>query len=282
MDRTALLVVLSSSSCGPVFLASMPSAGGTGGAVECVLRWHVMDGAAEASPRLWARTAGAFYLITIIMGVFAEVFVRGALVVRDDATATATNILAHETLYRFGLSADLVMMASYLAVTLLFYVLFKPVGRRLSLLAAFFSLVGIAVLAANSLNHLAPLIFLGSAHYLSAFQTSQLQALALMFLKMHAGSYSIADVFFGIDCLIIGYLIFKSGFLPRTLGVLMAIGGLSYLIDSFAILLSPILAARLPDVIVLGGIAELSLSLWLVVMGVNVSRWEEKATHLAN
>lgn len=106
----------------------------------------------ETSPRLWARIAGAFYLVTILMGVFAEVVVRGALVVRDDAAATATNILAHEPLYRLGLAADLAMIACYIAVTLLFYDLFRPVGRSLSLLAAFFSLVGLAFLAVNSLN----------------------------------------------------------------------------------------------------------------------------------
>jgi hypothetical protein len=232
----------------------------------------------ETSPRLWARIVGAFYLITIIMGVFAEVFVRGALVVRDDAPATATNILAHESLYRSGLAADLIMLACYIAVTLLFYVLFKPVGRSLSLLAAFFSLVGIAVLAVNSLNHLAPLVFLGSAHNLSAFETTQLQALALMSLRMHARGYSISGVFFGIYMLLLGYLIFKSGFLPRILGVLMVIGGLSNVTDSFAIFLLPALAARLPDLGMLGGIAELSLCLWLMVMGVNTPKWEEKAS----
>jgi len=236
-----------------------------------------MDRAVKTSPRLWARMVGAFYLITIIMGVFAEVFVRGALVVRDDAAATATNILAHELLYRFGLAADLIMLVSYIAVTLLFYDLFKPVGRSLSLLAAFFSLVGIAVLAVNSLNHLAPMIFLSGAHYLSVFETNQLQALALMSLKMHSRGYSISGVFFGIYCVLIGYLVFKSGFLPRILGGLMVIGGVGYLTDSFAIFLSPTLAVRLPDITVLGGIAELSLCLWLMVMGVNVAKWEEKA-----
>jgi len=232
---------------------------------------------AEASPRLRARIAGAFYLLTIIMGVFAEVFVRGALVVRDDAAATATNILAQEPLYRFGLAADLIMLACYIAVTLLFYGLFKPVDGSFSLLAAFFSLMGIAVLAVNSLNHLAPLVFLGDAHYLSAFETNQLQAFALLSLRMHARGYTISGVFFGIYMLMLGYLIFKSFFLPRTLGVLMAIGGLSFLTHSFAIFLLPTLVARLPDLGMLGGIAELALSLWLIAMGVNVSKWEEKA-----
>ena len=222
--------------------------------------------------------AGAFYLITIIMGVFAEVFVRGALVVSDDATATATNILAHEPLYRFGLSADLIMLACYIAVTGIFYDLFKPVARNLSLLAAFFSLVGIAVLAANSLNHLAPLVLLGGGNFSHGLETNQLQALALISLKMHARGYNISGVFFGIYMLVVGYLILRSGFLPRMLGVLMAVGGLSYLIDSFATFLLPTLVARLPDVGMLGGIAELAVSLWLLAVGVNVPKWEEKAS----
>lgn len=231
-----------------------------------------------ATPRLKARMAGGFYLITIIMGVFAEVFVRGALTVRDDAAATATNILAHESLYRFGLAADLIMLVCYVAVTLLFYDLFRQVVRSLSLLAAFFSLMGIAVLAFNSLNHLAPLVFLGGANYLSAFDTTQLQALALVSLRMHARGYSIAGVFFGIYMLLLGYLIFRSGFLPRVLGMLMMVGGLSFLIHSFAIFLLPAFVARLPDIGMLGGIAELALSLWLIAMGVNALKLKEKAS----
>ena len=231
-----------------------------------------------ASPRLKARIAGVFYIITIIMGLFAEVFVRGTLVVRDDAAVTAANILANESLYRFGLAADLIMIACYIAVTLLFYVLFKPVSRSLSLLAAFFSLVGVAVLAANSLNHIAPLVFLGGAPYLSAFETTQLQALARVSLKMHGQGYSISAVFFGIYCVMLGYFVFRSGFLPRILGILMALGGLCFLTSSFLIFLSPTLAARLPDIGMLGGIAELSLSLWLIVMGINVSKWKEKVS----
>jgi hypothetical protein len=230
-----------------------------------------------ASPRLRARIAGVLYLITIVTGVFAEAFVRGALVVTDDAAATATNILGSEPLYRLGLVADLVMIACYVAVTILLYELLKPVSKSLSLLAASFSLIGIAVLAVDSFNHLAPLIILGGAHYLSAFETAQLQALALMFLKLHAKGYTISVVFFGIYCVLIGYLVFRSNFLPRLLGALMAIGGLCYLIDSVAILLLPTVAARLPDIQILAGVAELSLSLWLTVMGVNTLKWEEKA-----
>jgi hypothetical protein len=210
-----------------------------------------------ASPRLWARIAGLCYLITIICGVFAEVFVRGRLIVRDDAAATAANILAHEPLYRLGLGADLVMLVAYVAVTVLLYVLLQPVDRIVSLLAAFFSMVGIAVLAANCLNHVAPLLLLpGRAQE------------ALFFLRLHSRGYSISGVFFGIYCMLIGHLIFRSRMIPRFIGVLMGIGGLGYLIGSFTLFLLPAVHTRLPDLSLLGGIAELSLTLWLLIKGV--------------
>jgi hypothetical protein len=236
------------------------------------------DRTVEPSPRPRARLAGAFYLITIVTGVFAELFVRGALIVRDDAAATAANILAHELRYRFGLAADLIMLASYIAVTFLLYDLLKPVSRSLSSIAAFFSMVGIAVLAVNSLNHLAPLVLLEGAHYASAFDKNQLQALALIALKMHGRGYIITGAFFGIYCFLIGYLVFRSGFLPRIVGLVMAIGGLSYLTNTFAVVLFPALAARLPDVTVIGGVAELLLCVWLLVAGVDVPKWKAKAS----
>jgi len=234
-----------------------------------------MENMVAASPRRWARLAGGLYLITIITGVFAEMFARGALIVRDDPSTTAANILAHESLYRLGLGADLVMLGAYIAVTSLFYQLFKPAGRSTALAAAFFSLIGIAVLAANSLNHIAPLLLLGNERFLSAFTPDQLQGLALIALKLHARGYLIAGVFFGIYCVMIGCLAFRSGFVPRTLGALMAVGGLGYLIDSFAFFLSPALSASLPGLSMLGGIAELVLSLWLVAVGVDASRWAQ-------
>jgi len=136
---------------------------------------------AEASPRLKARIAGFFYLLNA--GTAFAFFVRGKLVVSGDAAATATNILAHERLFRMALAADLIGVASYVVVTALLYDLFKPVNRNLSLLAAFFSLVGCAVQVFACVFHLASLIVLGGAPYLSVFKVEQLQAMALMFLN---------------------------------------------------------------------------------------------------
>lgn len=234
---------------------------------------------AEASPRLKARIAGALYLIIIVTAMFAEMVVRERLVVYGDAAATATNILAHEALYRYGGVAMLVAVVCDTAVALIFYQLFKPVSRGLALLATFFRLMPVAILAVNLLNHFAPLVLLKGAPVLPSFQGEHLQALALASLHLYAYGFKIAMVFFGFNCLLLGYLIFKSTFLPRIPGVLMALAGVCYLTWSLASLLSPALGDRLFAAYILAPcfIAELLLALWLLAVGVNVPRWEGRA-----
>ncbi|MFY9986857.1 MAG: DUF4386 domain-containing protein [Chthoniobacterales bacterium] len=178
----------------------------------------------EASPRLKARIAGVFYLLIFVSGSFAEIFIRGRLVVDGDAAATATNILGHQSLYRLGGAAALITLTCDIAVALLFYDLLKPVSRSVSLFAAVFRLVFVAVMAVNSLNYFAPLALLEGADFMTAFKTDQLQALALVALQSYNIGYDVALVFFGFHCLLIGYLIIRSTFLPQTLGVLMAVG----------------------------------------------------------
>jgi hypothetical protein len=232
-----------------------------------------MERIAEASLRPRARITGVVYLLYFLTAIIGEFFLRG-LVVDGDAAATANNILAHESLFRLGLATGLISTAFYVAVTALFYDLFKTVSRSLSLLAAFFSLVGCAILAFASLFQLAPLVVLGGSQYLSVFKVEQLRALALMFLELNTQAGNICVVFFGVYCLLIGYLIFRSTFLPRLLGVLMALAGLGWLT-----FLSPPLANHLsPYNLVLGFLAELALMLWLLVRGVNVQRWKEQAS----
>jgi hypothetical protein len=233
----------------------------------------MMERIAEASLRPRARVTGAVYLLYFLTAVFGGFFIRG-IVISGDAAAAANNIMAHEPLFRLGLATGLVSTACYIAVTALLYDLFKPVGRSLSLVAAFFSLVGCAVQAFGSIFQLAPLLVLGGKPYLSAFTAEQLQALVQMFLELHILADNICLVFFGLYCLLIGYLIFRSVFLPRILGVLMAFAGLGWLT-----FLSPPLAKYLsPSILVLGFLAELSLCLWLLAMGVNVQRWRQQAS----
>ena len=231
-----------------------------------------MQRVAETSPSSLARTAGIFYLLTFLTG-FVVLFINSKTIASGDAAATANKILANRSLFQLGFAADAVVNICYIAVTALFYVLFRPVSRTISLLAAFFSLVGCAVGSLSCLFDLAPLAVLGGAPYLAVFTPDQLQALSFLLLKLHGQVQNVSLVFFGCYCLLIGYLIFRSIFLPRVLGVLMMIAGLGWLT-----FLSPALATALSPFILLPGIiGEGALTIWLLVKAVNPQRWNEQA-----
>lgn len=233
----------------------------------------------EASPRLYARIAGFLYLIVIVGGVFAEILVRGRLVVQGDPTATAHNILAHELLFRFGFAVELFYCAACnVPITLIFYNLFKVVNRNVTLLMVFLDLVVTAVESISLLAHYAPLIILGGGQHWSAFTAEQLHAATYMSLQLFEDGFAISLVFFGFDLLALGYLIFRSKFLPRTLGVLLAIEGLGYLVNSFTLFLAPALQPRISPYLVPTAIAEVALCLWLLIVGVNGQRWKEQAS----
>lgn len=240
----------------------------------------VTERIAAASPRTRARITGVVYLLFFLTAIAGEIFLRQAgisgiqLSASGTAAATANKILAHEALFQLGFALTLISIACYVALTALFYRLFRPVSRSLALIAAFFSLVGLAIQAFGSLFQLAPLVVLGGSPYLSVFNVKQLQALALLFLYLNAQTGYISLVFDGLYLLLIGYLIFRSTFLPRILGALVALAGLGWLT-----FLSPPLANYLLLYIQVTGIlAEGSLMLWLLVMGVNTQRWNEWAS----
>lgn len=236
------------------------------------------DGATTSLRQPPVKLAGFLYLTVIACGLFAVGFVHGSLVVRGDAAATASNIMAFEPLYRLGFAAQVVMYASYVAVTVILYDLFKPVDRSASLLAMFFSVAGIAIGAVSALNAAAPWLLLGGADYLDAFATDQLQALAYVFLRLDSAGFTVSGVFFGVYMVAIGGLIAGSSFLPRILGVAMAIGGVCNLFDSLARFLSPPFADQLSPYITLPGlVAELLLSLWLSLAGVKGLKWQAQA-----
>jgi hypothetical protein len=225
------------------------------------------------SPRVKARVAGSFYLLTVLAGTFAQGFVSERLVVSGDALATATNILGHASLFRLGFAVYLIEMACQIAMTALFYDLFKPVNRGLSLLAAFVSLTGCVIKTLSRLFYIAPLLVLGGAHYLSVFTTDQLRALALLSLDVNEQGAGIALVFFGLYALIKGYLIVRSTFLPRALGVLGMLGGVGWL----SFLYPPLAYRLLPYILGLGLLGAASQILWLLAFGVNEQRWREQA-----
>jgi Domain of unknown function (DUF4386) len=228
---------------------------------------------ADMSPKAKARLVGALLLFTIVAGGFAQGLIAGRLIVAGDAAATAVNILTHESLYRLGFAIYLVEMSCQIAMTVLLYDLLKPVSRSVSLLAAAFGLTGCTIKALSRLFFFAPLLVLGGAPYLSVFDPRQLQALAFFSLRVNYATETIAVVFFGLYALAKGFLVFKSTFLPRILGVLGAIGGLGWM----TYLYEP-LAVRLQSYIVgVAVIGALIMVLWLLVKGVDEQRWKEAA-----
>ena len=227
------------------------------------------------SPQMYARFAGFFYLLLIIAGGLDEVLIRNAIIAPGDALTTAKNIMAHESLWRFGIAADLLMHVSDVFVMLALYVLFKPINRKLALMVLIFTIVQTAVLVVNKLTLLLPLFLLGDTDYLKAFDPAQLQALSYIAIRLHGYGFGVGLIFFGFVCLLEGYLIMKSRFLPWILGPMMQVAGICYLTNSFILLLAPqfaSLAIMLPCLM-----AELSFALWLLFKGVDVAEWQRQA-----
>ena len=231
----------------------------------------------KISAQAYARIAGVLYLINIACGLFGEIFVRGHLVVAGDAVTTAHRIMSSEFLFRCGIAGDLIMHITDVPMAVIFYVLLRPVSRDLSLLSALFGMLQTAILCANKLNLVTVLLLLGGTSSLKAFDQNQLQALASLSLSLHAYGFGIGLIFFGMSCLVAGYLMFQSGYFPKILGVLQVMAGVSYLINSFAQLLVPALANKMfPAIVLPAFIGELGTCLWLIVKGVNASKWDER------
>ena len=235
-------------------------------------------GPSAFSPKLYARIAGVLYLYIIVAGIFVELFVRGKLVVSGNAAATAANIMAHESRWRVAFSAEVLWLACAVALTMIFYVLMRVVNRNIALMGAFFALMSIAVEAVSTLFHFAPLLILRGSTYLTVFDTQQLQALSLLSLNLFEHGFGISLVFFGFEELFRGYLMFRSGFFPRILGVLVILSGVSYLTNSFALFLSPAVSRFVfPVFVPLAGLPEIILTLWLIAVGLNEAKWNERA-----
>jgi Domain of unknown function (DUF4386) len=234
----------------------------------------------EASPRFEARLAGCLYLLIILGGLFAPFAVApSGMMLGNGALPTAARILAAKQLYIIGGIAQLFVYTCDVGVALIFYELLKPVHRKIALVAAFFRLVFVAVASANMMNHFAPLVLLSSGDYLSTFSPNQLQALALAFVRLRTYGFDIALLFFGFHWLFAGYLFFKSSFFPRLLGLALAIGGLGYIANITVTAIPATLATHLfPYIMLPAGIAELVLTLWLIVVGVNVPKWRTQAS----
>jgi hypothetical protein len=229
--------------------------------------------AKEWSPKARARLAGVFETLEGLTSAIGQVTIPGQLIVVGNAAATAANILRHENLFRLGFALSLFGVLFHLGWAFLFYQLFRPVNRNVSSCAVFVILVGCAIQAVTALLYLAPLLVLTAGSSLGALSQQQLQALAYLFLKLNGLAFDTYLVFFGLWCVLIGYLIIKSTFLPRILGVLLAIDGLAWMT-----FVSPPLGHYLfPIIAVASGLAEIPLQLWLLIFGVNNERWKAQA-----
>jgi hypothetical protein len=212
----------------------------------------------------YARVAGLLYLVIFIVAPFAEFFVRQGLIVASDPSATAANIRASEGLFRAGFAADLGVFVVEVAQAALLYVLFRPVSNVLALVMAFGRLAQATILGLNLLNMYTGLQLLTGGGVLTTFDQAQVNALALVFLNAQSAGYEIGLVYFGLHLAVLGYLIYRSGFLPRWLGILTVSSALGYFANSFTLFLFPQWADVLA-VAVLGAalIGELPLTLWL-------------------
>ena len=220
-----------------------------------------------------ARIAGFCYLIVIVTGLFSEVFVRQTLRVSNDALATAHNIQTHEMLFRWGFVADLINFVVGLPTILIIYYLFKRTNKLLLQLAVTFVVIQTAIIAVNLLNQISPLLILSNDTYLKTFEPNQLATLSLLSLNIQTQGYAIGLVFFGFYCLIVGYVIYQSKFLPKIFGILYAFSGLCYLVNSFTMFLSkgfenPFFVYFAIPIF----IGELSLCLWLLIKGIDTSK----------
>lgn len=225
-----------------------------------------------------ARLAGVLYLIITVAAAIAHFYVPSNIIVPDDAAATVSNIVANETLFRLGgIGGELVVLLSEIVLSVVLYVLLRPVNKTLSLLAAVSRLAMTTIHGLNLLNYFFVLLLVGGAGYQAAFDPAQVQALVMLFLEAHSYGFTIGIAFLTLHVLLLGYLIFRSGYFPRVLGILFLIAGVGYVADSFALLLTtgyqstPIFIA-LPI-----AIAEIAFPVWLLVKGVNAPQWEKQA-----
>ncbi len=233
------------------------------------------------SPKKTARLAGFLYLLMVPFGIFGIMW-SSSLIVHGDAATTANNIMAAGSLFRSSIVSALMVQVVGIFVVLVLYKLLKPVNKTHALLMVIFILLGTPIAMLNQLNQFAAQLLLSGANYLTAFKAGQLQAQVMLFLNLHEHGVTIAGIFWGLWLFPMGYLVFKSGFLPRILGVLLMIACFSYLIDSFGRLLLPnfgetIIAAIIEFTLY----GEILFPLWLLIKGVDVEKWEKRALESA-
>ena len=221
------------------------------------------------NPLLVARLAGVFYLVIIILGIWSEVAVRGTLIVSEDAAATASNILQTEGLYRLSFVADLLMALSDAVLAVLLYLLLSRVEPVLALMAMVFRLLQTAIIGMNLLNMQASLLILKKGAQEEGLNEESAALLSSFWTELQSQGYDLGLVFFGVNCLITGYLIFRSGFIPGFIGILVSAAGVIYLSGSGVRFLAPDLTEAFELAYIIPLVAETAFCLWLLIRGVS-------------
>ena len=227
----------------------------------------------RSSVQTYARVAGLLFLVSILAGGFGEAYAPSQLIVSADAAATARNIRALDELFRISFLSYLVEAVCDLSLALIFYVLLRPVSHGLALLSAFFGIISTTLFAVSEVFYFAgPTLLLHGASYLKAFSPDQLNAMALLSFHLFGYSSGMFAAFYGIGWVLRAVLIIRSGYLPSLIGVLLLLGGLAFIARNIALVLAPSFGSGYFLWILMPGV--LLLALWLLVRGVNVSKWE--------
>jgi Domain of unknown function (DUF4386) len=213
------------------------------------------------------RFAGLLYLLTSIVGFFAMAYVPGKLIVHGNAAATANNIAASETLFRLGIAGELIGMAGFIFVAMALYDLLKGVNRRHALLMVILIVVSVPIAFLNELNSIAALVLVRGADFLSTFEKPQRDALAMLFVNLHRYGFVVAEIFWGLWLFPLGLLVYRSRFLPRFLGVWLALAGFAWVILSLTGVLLPQYQNKVDTYSQPAFFGELALMFWLVIKG---------------
>jgi len=221
-----------------------------------------------------AKFAGVLYLVITVLAPFSMSFVPSALIVANDATATSSNILAAEGLFRAGIASDAIVFLAEIALTVALYALLKPVNKTLSLIAAFSRLAMTIVQGMNLLPYFFILLLLSGSGYMKSFVPDQLHALVMLFLNAHEYVALIGGLFFGLHLVVLGYLVYQSGYLPRFVGIVLMATSLIYLAKGFGTIVFPDYKPMLDSIAFLAFI-EIVFPLWLLIKGVNFERWQK-------
>ena len=217
-----------------------------------------------------ARIAGAIYLSMVLTAPFSLIYVPSKLIVRGNATATAANVLAHETLFRLAIVADLTSSVIFIFVVMALYRLFSGVNKTHASHMVALVLVSAAVGFLNVLNNIAALILFRGADFLAVFEKPQREALGMLFVRLHGQGNVINEIFWGLWLFPFGVLVMRSRFLPRILGVLLLVNGFAYVAQSLTSLLLPDYASVVGRIALPAQFGELWIMLWLLIKGAKV------------